>query len=566
MSGLGKVVKCDNDDRRYRSSSILSDGSPADKNSKAYYVLVLVGTGLLLPWNAVLTAFDYFSTTYGSWTNLSVPLLNQAANLAFMLLMVKYGSKFSFTRRIVSTLMIYIVCLLAIPCLSFLADDHKTVALVMTFAIFMILGATCAILQASLFGLCGSLPPVYTNAIMAGSAVSGVLMNVLMMACKALLERFYDGSDASSNKIEAFVFFGFSAVVEVFCIIGYMYIVRKPFITHHVDHLFSVLEGPEVTAEVSRQQDEESAAAHGSLDHFAAPPNMEGVSVKRHPSVASNGSNHHTPSGTPSQQINQWVNADDLKNSPNNYSLQDYLGPVRGERKRSASTRSLVSDGMEGGFPAAAKQVAVKPTNEDMEQPMVLDEDMDDLDIEPSISVVLHKVKWHGMAVLSIFFVSLYVFPGFMTVLCASGAWGDGKTMDGWMRLILLTCFNVTDLMGRLVAPYAQSTLFAENALSKIFTASAARLAAVPLAWLVVLDSIDTVYIPVCLMLVLGFTNGCLGSLCMMSAPGCCEGHEQELAGTIMSVFLMLGITCGALAQDAMTPIFDAKDFGNCHD
>jgi len=271
--------KTDVDEVRYRQGSILSDGTPADKHDKAYYVLVLVGTGLLLPWNAVLTAFDYFSETYGAWTNLSVPLLNQAANLAFMLLMVKYGARFSFTRRIVSTLLIYIICLLAIPCLSFLADVQKNAALVITFAIFMVLGATCAVLQASLFGLCGSLPPVYTNAIMAGSAVSGVLMNFLMMVCKGLLEKFYHGSDDSSNKIEAFVFFGVSAVVEVFCIMGYLYIVRKPFIQHHVAHLWSVLEdvrppgGPQSNSPTAVPTSDPA----GSLQQFAQPPNMDSL-------------------------------------------------------------------------------------------------------------------------------------------------------------------------------------------------------------------------------------------------------------------------------------------------
>lgn len=43
-------------------------------------------------------------------------------------------------------------------------------------------------MQGSLFGLCGSLPPVYTNAIMAGSAAAGVFMNGLMMITKALLK------------------------------------------------------------------------------------------------------------------------------------------------------------------------------------------------------------------------------------------------------------------------------------------------------------------------------------------------------------------------------------------
>ena len=70
--------------------------------------------------------------------------------MTFMLLMVKYGSKFSFTRRIVGTLVIYVVCLIAIPCLSLLAIDYKIPALVITFCIFVVLGATCAVLQVTL--------------------------------------------------------------------------------------------------------------------------------------------------------------------------------------------------------------------------------------------------------------------------------------------------------------------------------------------------------------------------------------------------------------------------------
>merc|ERR1712216_293597 len=145
--------------RNTMNSSVLSDGSPRDTRDRCWWILTLIGTGLLLPWNAVLTAFDYFSDTYGSWTNLSVPLLNQAANLVFMLITIKYGNKFSFTRRIVGTLFVYIICLVAIPCLSLLATDYKMVALVITFAIFVVLGAMTAVLQGSLFGLCGSLPP-----------------------------------------------------------------------------------------------------------------------------------------------------------------------------------------------------------------------------------------------------------------------------------------------------------------------------------------------------------------------------------------------------------------------
>jgi len=580
---------------RHRTSSVLSDGSPADKHDKCYYILVLVGTGLLLPWNAVLTAFDYFATTYGSWTNLSVPLLNQAANLVFMLLMVKYGAQFSFTRRIVGTLMIYVVCLVAIPILSLMADSHKVIAIVLTFLIFVILGATCAVLQASLFGMCGSLPPEYTNAIMSGSAISGVLMNVLMMVTKGLLQKYYTGhSDENTDRIEAFVFFGFSAVFVVLCIFGYLYVVRKPFIQHHVAHLFSILdaapaEDPKMLTHYAVDQDVKSARPSDTntytIDDAAAPRSVSfDESDAEQPRGTQNGTRVHKSYSQDQMlseqfsekdanaKISSWATGEEIHASPNDYSLRKLMEPAR--RRQRSSTMDRNSRNMDSGT-HCGRTPSQDSGPQDLEQPFVgtgegksleQTDDTEDLDIEATISVVLAKVRGHGIAVMSVFFISLYIFPGFLTVLCASGFWGTGKDADTWMRLVLLTAFNVTDLAGRLLAPGIGTSFFAENTLFRIYGLSFIRLALVPVAWLCVLGSVDTVYLPGIMTLVLGFSNGCLGSLCMMYAPQMCESHEQELAGTIMSVFLMLGITTGALGQDAMTPVFNWKDFGNCHD
>jgi hypothetical protein len=34
---------------------------PEDKGNVAYYLMMLFGVGALLPWNAILTALDFFS-------------------------------------------------------------------------------------------------------------------------------------------------------------------------------------------------------------------------------------------------------------------------------------------------------------------------------------------------------------------------------------------------------------------------------------------------------------------------------------------------------------------------
>lgn len=37
-----------------------SRAAPEDKNNIAYYMMILFGIGVLMPWNAVLTALDFF--------------------------------------------------------------------------------------------------------------------------------------------------------------------------------------------------------------------------------------------------------------------------------------------------------------------------------------------------------------------------------------------------------------------------------------------------------------------------------------------------------------------------
>eukprot|EP00656_Telonema_subtile_P057604 TRINITY_DN9510_c0_g1_i3.p1 TRINITY_DN9510_c0_g1~~TRINITY_DN9510_c0_g1_i3.p1 ORF type:complete len:441 (+),score=98.58 TRINITY_DN9510_c0_g1_i3:83-1405(+) len=440
---------------------------------------------------------------------------------------------------------------------------------------------------------------------MSGSAISGVLMNVLMMVTKGLLQKFYAGhSDTSTDRIEAFVFFGFSAVVVAFCIIGYLYIVRKPFIQHHVAHLFSILEAdpqhqddedevknaePAKISRVDSSDDVVRASGQGarmaetppttrSQDIYesaddqplssSVPGARPGTRVHKSYSQDQLLSEHFSNSDAASK-IQSWASGEEIHQSPNDYSLRKLMEPAR-RRQRS----SCIGTSMPKGMSLSPRQNDTAVGGGDLEQPFVgtgegkafHQTDEEDLDIEPTVKEVLAKVQGYGVAVLGVFFVSLYIFPGFLTVLCAKGFWGTGKDADDWMRLVLLTAFNVTDLVGRLVAPWFGRVLFGQHTLFRIYVVAFLRLGFVPIAWLCVLGDADTVYLPGIMTLLLGFTNGCLGSLCMMGAPQQCESHEQELAGTIMSVFLMLGITTGALGQDAMTPAFDSMNFGKCHD
>lgn len=63
----------------------------------AYFIVLLMGVGSLFPWNAFITAGDYFTTVYASNQSFMsfLTLWNTYPNFFFMLLSVKWGGLFS---------------------------------------------------------------------------------------------------------------------------------------------------------------------------------------------------------------------------------------------------------------------------------------------------------------------------------------------------------------------------------------------------------------------------------------------------------------------------------------
>jgi equilibrative nucleoside transporter 1/2/3 len=49
-------------------------------------------------------------------------------------------------------------------------------------------------------------------------------------------------------------------------------------------------------------------------------------------------------------------------------------------------------------------------------------------------------------------------------------------------------------------------------------------------------------------MVVFSLSNGYMGSLAMMMGPDCVGDHEKQVAGTMLTFFLLLGIATGAAA------------------
>jgi len=151
-------------------------------------------------------------------------------------------------------------------------------------------------------------------------------------------------------------------------------------------------------------------------------------------------------------------------------------------------------------------------------------EDLDPAPLESNQWTILKKIWYPGLTVFYTFTVSLFIFPGFLTVACAKGPFDSMGNV--WYRLILQLIFNCCDLLGRFLAPYCIGFPF-----HLLWVPALIRSGLIPLFWLSVYNTLDWWWGPAVFTLVLGVSNGLLGSLCMMRGPGLVDTHEREMGG-----------------------------------
>ncbi|CAH9073962.1 unnamed protein product [Cuscuta epithymum] len=151
---------------------------------------------------------------------------------------------------------------------------------------------------------------------------------------------------------------------------------------------------------------------------------------------------------------------------------------------------------------------------------------------------VFGTIKWYGFGILSIYIVTLCIFPGYITEDVHS------KILSDWYPVLLITCYNVFDLVGKsLTAVYTIGDAKAAIA------ASFARLLFLPLFYgcLHGPEFFRTELPVMVLTCLLGLTNGYLTSVLFILAPKTVLLQHAETAGLVLVLFLVIGLAVGSI-------------------
>ncbi|XP_034699443.1 equilibrative nucleotide transporter 1 [Vitis riparia] len=205
---------------------------PKDSYHFAYIIYFTLGAGFLLPWNAFITAVDYFSYLY---PDVSVDrifaVVYMVVALFCLLLIIAYTHKSDAFVRINIGMAIFIVGLLVVPIMDVVYIKGQTglySGFYVTVAAVGLSGLGDALVQGGVIGSAGEMPERYMQAVVAGTAASGVLVSFLRIFTKAVFSQ-----DAQGLRRSAILYFSVSIVVMAVCIVFYNVAHRLPVIKYY---------------------------------------------------------------------------------------------------------------------------------------------------------------------------------------------------------------------------------------------------------------------------------------------------------------------------------------------
>jgi len=156
---------------------------------------------------------------------------------------------------------------------------------------------------------------------------------------------------------------------------------------------------------------------------------------------------------------------------------------------------------------------------------------------------VAKKIKYPIASVFLACFITLALFPG----VCIHGNeqnWGD------WFGVVVIATFNVADLIGKAMPFSRIKALQLESwSQTKLLKLSLSRVVFFPLIVLTATPVDDPIIRSrevVCIFtFVLAISGGYTATLAMAAGSALCSEAEKEVAGNVMTLALLSGLTCG---------------------
>lgn len=142
----------------------------------AYVIHFLLGAGSLIPWNALITAVDYFGYLYpDKHVEKTFTVAYMSCSVLVLVLMMTWNTRLSYRVRMNLGFSMFIISMMISPTIDWVWKGEKgeNVSYLLMVGSVVLCGLADGLVGGSLIGLAGKLPREYMQAIFAGTASSG---------------------------------------------------------------------------------------------------------------------------------------------------------------------------------------------------------------------------------------------------------------------------------------------------------------------------------------------------------------------------------------------------------
>ncbi|CAH1398750.1 unnamed protein product [Nezara viridula] len=481
---LGKA-RGTNDFRFTNGFSHLSP--PVDKYDKIYYSLVLAGVGFLLPYNSFIIAVDYFQEEYPD-SSIVFDMSLVYIIMAFFAVLANnlLVEALSLNTRITFGYILSFItlCFVAI-CEVWWGIFSTNTSYTVNLVAVAVVALGCTVQQSSFYGYTSMLPSRYTQAVMAGESGAGLLVSLNRILTKMLLD---------DQRLNTFIFFAVSTVIVAMCFVLYQIVRQTDFVQFY---LTLCRESKKITLEPTEDAGlmDPADAAEGKNSQYGV-LKLQPQSPLDNSQAAPGHFSFSNPVYEPSASVGP------------TYKVEDVVVRMTGDsstyrKSSSAKPWSAIRKGLKARWEVAQN-------------------------------------IWHYMLAISlVYMVTLSLYPGIVSeiVSCKFGS---------WMPVILMAAFNGSDLIGKMIA-----SLVYEWPRTRLLIFAVARISMIPSLLLCAMPRDRPITpgegYPLFFSMLLGTTNGVIGSVPMIQAPSRVSEQHRELAGNIMTLSYNFGLTAGSL-------------------
>ena len=185
-----------------------------------YFAFWAIGAGFLCPYNALVTASDYFSSFLGAKSPYLIAACLIVPNISVLLWQAKYGLPGTMTTRIAGGFVVFAGMCVFVGYL-------KVLWAILLSAVGI--GFVTAVVQGSTFELAGMCAPEHMAAVSAGTAVGAIIICLIRLAIMGATK---DGHDDSHSKRSILIYFYVSMGLCLLCAAIYVFVI-KPSKTIH---------------------------------------------------------------------------------------------------------------------------------------------------------------------------------------------------------------------------------------------------------------------------------------------------------------------------------------------